>query len=231
MAFSLFVAALAFQGGLQKTDVLVGKGVPAKTGDYITVQYTGKLLNGKQFDTSRQPGRGPFTFKLGGPVIAGWNRGVVGMKAGGKRHLKIPGSLGYGASGTPDGTIPPNATLLFDIELVRIEKVDYKILKAGAGPSAKDGDAVVISYVGSLKETGKVFDRSADHGGTFPFQIGSGVVPGFSLGVTGMKPGEKRRVVIPSALGYGERGAGGVIPPNADLIFEIDLISVNGRTK
>lgn len=223
------LAAVAFQGGLKKTDVVIGKGPAAKAGDYVIVDYTGKLTNGKQFDSSI--GRGPFTFHLGaGQVIKGWDQGVAGMKAGGKRKLVIPGSMGYGASGTPDGSIPPNATLVFDVTLISIPRVGITTLKKGAGASAKAGDSVSIDYTGSLKSTGKVFDSSKGKN-PIDFRIGSGVIPGFSMGVTGMKLGEKRKVVIPSALGYGANGAGGVIPPNADLIFEIELVGLNGRKK
>lgn len=228
MVFTL-LAALALQGGLQKTDLVVGKGPAAKTGDYVTVDYTGKLTNGKVFDTSKKPGRGPFGFKLGeGHVIKGWDLGVVGMKVGGHRRLTIPASLGYGATGA-GADIPPNATLVFDIELHTVN-VGITVLKKGSGPIAKNGDTVSIDYTGILKATGKQFDSSKGKA-PITFQLGGGVIPGFTLGVTGMKVGEKRRIVIPSALGYGERGAGGVIPPNADLVFEIELVSLNGKGK
>ena len=223
-----FLAAVVFQGGLKKTDVVVGKGPVAKSGDHVTVEYTGKLTNGKQFDSSI--GRAPFSFTLGaGQVIKGWDQGVVGMKVGGKRKLVIPPSLGYGAQGA-GADIPPNATLVFDVELKSIDKVDVTVLKKGSGPAAKTGDSVSIDYTGSLKSTGKEFDSSK---GKRPitFQLGGGVIPGFTLGVTGMKLGEKRKIVIPSVLGYGARGAGGVIPPNADLVFEIELVGLNGKTK
>jgi peptidylprolyl isomerase/FKBP-type peptidyl-prolyl cis-trans isomerase FkpA len=100
-------------------DTVVGKGAAAKKGDKVTVNYTGYLTDGKKFDSSI--GRAPFSFALGGgQVIPGWDQGVVGMKVGGKRTLTIPADLGYGAQGTPDGTIPPNSTLVFDIEMLKI---------------------------------------------------------------------------------------------------------------
>lgn len=103
------------------TDLKVGKGPAAKNGDTIVVNYTGWLTNGKKFDSSI--GRAPFTLTLGaGQVIPGWDQGLVGMKAGGKRRLIIPPSLGYGANGTPDGTIPPNSTLKFDVTLISISR-------------------------------------------------------------------------------------------------------------
>ncbi len=104
---------------LQITDLKVGTGKVAKTGDQVSVNYRGTLTNGKQFDSSYDRGQ-PFDFKLGGQVIQGWNQGVVGMKVGGKRRLVIPSDLGYGAGGTPDGSIPPNSTLIFEIELLKV---------------------------------------------------------------------------------------------------------------
>ena len=108
-------------GPLGTVDVTVGQGPAAKAGDKVKVQYTGTLTNGTEFDSSRKAGK-PFEFTLGrGEVIKGWDQGVAGMKFGGKRKLTIPPSLGYGARGA-GGVIPPNATLLFDVELVEIEK-------------------------------------------------------------------------------------------------------------
>jgi FKBP-type peptidyl-prolyl cis-trans isomerase FkpA len=110
--------------GLKYTDTKVGIGAEAKRGEKVTVHYTGWLYNngekGKKFDSSVDRGE-PFTFNLGGgQVIAGWEQGVAGMKVGGKRTLIIPAGLGYGARGTPGGPIPPNATLLFDVELLKV---------------------------------------------------------------------------------------------------------------
>lgn len=102
-------------------DVFVGSGDEAQAGDKIAVHYTGTLADGKKFDSSYDRGQ-PFTFDLGaGQVIAGWDKGVVGMRVGGKRRLIIPPDLGYGMTGVP-GTIPPNAILIFDVELVKIVK-------------------------------------------------------------------------------------------------------------
>lgn len=98
----------------------------AQKGDTVFVQYTGKLTNGTVFDSSIPRGQ-PFAFKLGsGTVIAGWEKGILGMKVGEKKTLTIPAADGYGATGAPDGrggyVIPPNATLVFDVELVDIKR-------------------------------------------------------------------------------------------------------------
>lgn len=109
------------RSGLKYTDVKVGKGPSPKAGQDVTVHYTGKLANGKKFDSSRDR-KMPFTFTIGqGNVIKGWDEGVMTMKVGGKRNLVIPGNLAYGEQGTPDGTIPPNATLNFEVELLGVK--------------------------------------------------------------------------------------------------------------
>jgi FKBP-type peptidyl-prolyl cis-trans isomerase len=99
-------------------DEVVGTGAVAQVGKTLTVNYTGKLQDGTVFDTS--VGKAPYSFVLGaGKVIAGWDQGLQGMKVGGKRLLIIPASLGYGASGY--GQIPPNATLIFEVELLGVQ--------------------------------------------------------------------------------------------------------------
>jgi FKBP-type peptidyl-prolyl cis-trans isomerase len=109
-----------------KTDLTVGTGAEATAGKLLTVNYTGWLYDasqtdgkGQQFDSSI--GRGPFTFTLGaGMVIGGWDQGLVGMKVGGKRRLVIPPELAYGAAGRSP-TIPGNATLVFDVDLLGVQ--------------------------------------------------------------------------------------------------------------
>lgn len=109
----------------QKIDTMVGTGAVATAGKEVTVNYTGWMYlpdapqhHGEKFDSSI--GRKPFTFRLGsGGVIPGWDQGVDGMKVGGKRTLVIPASLGYGADGA--GPIPPNANLIFDVELLDVQ--------------------------------------------------------------------------------------------------------------
>ncbi|MEW5836640.1 MAG: FKBP-type peptidyl-prolyl cis-trans isomerase [Pseudomonadota bacterium] len=103
----------------------------------------------------------------------------------------------------------------------------------GTGPVAKAGDTVEVNYTGWLYDPkapdhhGKKFDASQDHGGTFTFPLGAGqVIKGWDEGVAGMHVGGKRTLLIPSSMGYGSRGAGGVIPPSAALVFDVELVSI-----
>jgi FKBP-type peptidyl-prolyl cis-trans isomerase len=115
------------------TDVVPGVGDEALPGHVVIVHYTGWLYDpaapdhrGRKFDSSRDRGQ-PLSFPLGaGRVIRGWEQGLPGMKVGGTRRLVIPASLAYGARGAGNGVIPPNATLLFDVELLAVETVTYQ---------------------------------------------------------------------------------------------------------
>ena len=104
--------------GLRYQDLAVGTGAEAVAGRTVEVHYSGWLTNGEEFDSSRRNGT-PYTFPLGRErVIAGWDEGVAGMKVGGRRKLVVPPALGYGAASV--GPIPPNSTLVFDVELVGV---------------------------------------------------------------------------------------------------------------
>lgn len=101
-------------------DISLGEGAEAQAGKEVTVHYTGWLLDGAKFDSSRDRGQ-PFSFPLGaGHVIKGWDQGVAGMKVGGVRKLTIPSELGYGERGA-GGVIPPHAVLVFEVELLQID--------------------------------------------------------------------------------------------------------------
>jgi peptidylprolyl isomerase len=106
--------------GLKYTDTKMGHGREAGAGNSVSMLYTGKLADGTRFDSNQNPGH-PFIFMLGtGAVIKGWDEGIVGMKAGGKRQLVIPSNLAYGANPPSDSKIPPHATLVFDVELLKV---------------------------------------------------------------------------------------------------------------
>lgn len=111
-------------------------------------------------------------------------------------------------------------------ETTSVTELQIKDLKVGTGEEAKSGKKVSVHYTGWLTD-GTKFDSSVDRGTPFPFVLGQGrVIPGWEQGVAGMKVGGKRKLTIPPQLGYGERGAGGVIPPNATLVFDVELLKV-----
>ncbi len=115
------LAGVTTPSGLKYDDIKVGSGATPQSGQTVVVHYTGWLTNGQKFDSSVDRGE-PFEFVLGaGNVIKGWDEGVATMKVGGKRKLTIPPHLGYGAGGAGGGKIPPNATLVFDVELLGIK--------------------------------------------------------------------------------------------------------------
>lgn len=231
--------------GLQYEEVQAGSGSQPQAGDIVSVHYTGTLTNGVVFDSSYQRNE-PLSFSLGtGMVIPGWDEGIGLMNEGGKARLTIPPALAYGERGA-GGVIPPNATLIFDVELVdvragapaepsAVNEADYVTTDSGlkyydfvvgedAAPTANK--LVTVHYTGWLLD-GDKFDSSLDRGEPFSFTIGAGqVIRGWDEGVMGMKVGGKRQLVIPAELGYGSRGAGGVIPPNATLVFEVELLEV-----
>lgn len=130
-AFGLYFFSNTFQkdnvnlpaGSKLKVEVKQeGSGQTAENGNEVSVHYTGRLKDGTKFDSSLDRGT-PFVFTLGaGQVIKGWDQGILGMRAGEKRLLTIPPELGYGGQGTPGGPIPPDSTLLFEVELVGIGK-------------------------------------------------------------------------------------------------------------
>ena len=213
--------------GLQYEEIQAGTGVQPKKGDVVQVHYTGWLTNGTKFDSSRDRGE-PFEFKLGaGRVIKGWDEGVATMKVGGKRKLVLPPDLAYGSRGA-GGVIPPNAELVFEVELLGIQENNVQIdeVEAGTGPEAQEGDVVQVHYTGRLTN-GTQFDSSLDRGEPIEFQLGMGqVIAGWDLGILGMKVGAKRKLTIPPALGYGTRGYPGVSPPNATRVFDVQLVGI-----
>jgi peptidylprolyl isomerase len=231
-------AAVTAESGLRYEDTVVGEGEGAALGDEVTVNYSGFLTDGTMFDSSI--GGQPFTFTLGaGRVIPGWEEGLLGMAKGGQRILEIPGDLAYGEQGA--GMIPPNATLIFEVEMVDFRpqlaptevseyettenNVEYAILVEGSGDPIKRNDLVTFTF-NAWRGDGVMFDSSDQAGRPAQFTLGSSGLAGLDEGMVGMLVGEKRQIRIPPEMAYGEEGAGEVIPPNDTIIFEIELLEV-----
>jgi peptidylprolyl isomerase len=217
--------------GLAYVDSVVGTGAEVQPDDFVMVHYTGWLfVDGEktdQFDSSVERGE-PIGFPLGRSfVIQGWDKGLPGMKVGGKRTLYIEPDLAYGAQGRPP-VIPPNSTLVFDVEIVDLPKVEIEILEEGTGPVTERGDNISVEYTGWLWEDGakgEQFDSSTNAGRPYNFTLGARmVIPGWDLALEGMKVGTKARLIIPPVLAYGKRGSGPKIPPDATLCFEVELV-------
>lgn len=218
------------------------KGAKPAKGDQVEAHYTGTLTNGKKFDSSKDRNQ-TFSFILGNQqVIAGWDEGFSYLRKGEQATFIIPSSLGYGTQDM--GEIPPNSTLIFEVELVDVKKpIAYKAF-SGKGKDtitlnsglkyiiispgnlkvkAKEGQTASVFYAGYLMD-GKKFD--GNFGGFEPFRlpvVGAGVIRGWQEIIPLMNKGMKVRVIIPPHLAYGEKGYPGVIPPNSTLIFDMYL--------
>lgn len=238
-----FAGAVTTPSGLKYVDVVTGDGPSPQEGQIVVVHYVGKVKGGSVFDSTVTRGR-PFGFQLGGgKVIKGWEEGVAGMRVGGRRKLLIPPGLGYGDQGAPPN-IPPNATLVFDVQLVDVRDpapstpppisgtpvttptgLRYIDIQEGDGPNPQPGQKVTVEYTGWLADTQAKFDSSIDRGNPLSFLLSRGqVIAGWDEGVASMKVGGKRRLIIPPELAYGASGSPPTIPPNATLIFDIELL-------
>lgn len=223
------------------TDLEEGDGVEAETGFLVAGAYRGWIYDeaaadnrGEEFAAATE--EDPLVFRLGaGQVIAGVDRGVAGMRVGGRRRMLIPAADAWGEQGT--NLVPANSALVVEFELVFADPVPQSAtdLVVGTGAVAEDGKRLTVHYTGWLYDPfaadhrGTQFDSSRDGEG-FAFTLGDtgegGVIDGWNEGVAGMRVGGQRRLVIPHDKAYGSNGRGTSIPPFATLLFEIELLTV-----
>ncbi|HAW19421.1 MAG TPA: peptidylprolyl isomerase [Flavobacteriales bacterium] len=227
----------------------MGKGEKPNVGDKVQVHYTGSLKsNGEVFDSSRGTGK-PYGFILGkGRVIKGWDIGIELINVGTKATLTIPANLAYGSRAM--GPIPANSDLVFEVELVsrqtppkKVEKtvfdttglqkqttnsgLTYYIIDPGNDKKVEVGSSVLVHYSGFFLDGGKKFDSSFDRGQPIEVKVGTGqVIEGWDEALALMHEGTKAKFIIPSYLAYKEQGRDGVIPPNANLVFDMQLMKV-----
>lgn len=231
--------------GLKYKISIKGKGIQPKSGDKVEVHYTGKLTNDTVFDSSYPRGQAlPFTLGKG-MVIKGWDEGIALLQEGGKATFIIPPDLAYGPRAM--GKIPANSTLIFDVELVKVTPkiavvpfdakgkdtiktasgLKYIIVKEGTGRVPFVGSNVSAHYTGYF-EDGRIFDSSVERGQPFTFPVGKGkVIKAWDEAFSILKVGTKARLLVPYTLAYGEAGAGKVIPPKTNLIFDVELLEYN----
>ncbi len=229
--------------GLEYTITQKGTGKKPKNGDNVIVHYTGKLTNDSVFDSSIKRGQ-PFTFKLGaGQVIKGWDEAFLLLQVGDRATIKFGPELGYGSNA--NGAIPANSTLIFDIELLDVKEgirawdakgkdtlktpsgLKYIILKENkAGDKVALGTIAEFHFSGFFND-GKLFDSSVERGKALQVKMGQNqLFSGWEEGLSLLRNGEKAKLIIPAALAFGEKGYPPTIPANADLIMDIEILSV-----
>ncbi|NXX13257.1 FKB10 isomerase, partial [Podargus strigoides] len=201
----------------------------AQMGDFIRYHYNGTFKDGKKFDSSYDRGATVAGVVGVGRLITGMDRGLLGMCVNERRHLIVPPHLGYGSIGVA-GLIPPDATLYFDVVLLDIwNKKDKLQVTTLSKPqhcnrTVENSDFVRYHYNGTLLD-GTPFDSSYSKDSTYDTYVGTGwLIKGMDQGLLGMCAGEKRSIIIPPFLAYGEKGYGTVIPPQASLVFSVLLV-------
>lgn len=213
--------------GLIIEDFVIGEGTTVQPDWAVVIQSKGYFKDGKEFDSTYHSG-----IPMVAPIVSavpGIRQGIPGMKVGGKRRLTIPASLAYGDKGSPPADsgrpqiVPPNTDLIFDITLLDVLQIED--LTVGTGEEIRFGATVKAHYRGTLKEDGSEIDSSYTTGQPIEFALRA-MNPGWQFGIPGMKVGGKRKLTVPWAMAYGDRGIPGRIPPKADLVFEIEALGV-----
>jgi peptidylprolyl isomerase len=231
------------------TDVTEGTGTGAVSGDTVVVHYVGvRSADGAEFDNSYDRGK-PFSVTIGvGQVIKGWDEGLVGIKAGGRRQLDVPADLAYGDSPPSTDVIQPGDALSFVIDAITIipksDPADAPVVSIpptpnqteqtftdliiGDGAEIQPGQTVAVQLLAFSAADGKQLDSSWEAGTPLTFVPGSGQLPpGLEKAVDGMKVGGRRQVDIPFADAFGAAGNTNLgLPASTDLIMVLDLIAV-----
>ncbi|KAJ6660667.1 hypothetical protein lerEdw1_017664 [Lerista edwardsae] len=201
-------------------------------GDFVRYHYNGTFQDGTKFDSSYDRGATVAGVAGVGRLITGMDRGLQGMCVNERRHLIVPPHLGYGSIGVA-GLIPPDTTLYFDVIMLDIWNKEDKLQittlykPQRCNRTVENSDFVRYHYNGTLLD-GTPFDSSYGKGSTYDTYVGSGwLIKGMDQGLLGMCAGEKRMIVIPPFLAYGEKGYGTVIPPQASLVFDVLLVDLH----
>lgn len=195
-------------------------------GNFLEISMVGTLVDtGETFVDTTEIGQ-PIVFPYGeGVFFPGWDSIFDGKHVGDTISINVLSEDAFGEAGAPPA-IPPNADLHFEIEILNVLGVEREVLEEGSGAQPVQGDTVRVHYTGML-EDGTVFDSSVERGEPIEFPLGAGfVIPGWDIGVAEMHVGEKAILTIPAALGYGPQGSPPTIPPNAILIFEVELVEI-----
>lgn len=202
----------------------------SQSGDFLRYHYNGTLLDGTLFDSSYSRNHTFDTYIGQGYVIPGMDEGLLGVCIGERRRIVVPPHLGYGEEGR--GNIPGSAVLVFDIHVIDFHNPSDSIsITSHYKPPdcsvlSKKGDYLKYHYNASLLD-GTLLDSTWNLGKTYNIVLGSGqVVLGMDMGLREMCVGEKRTVIIPPHLGYGEAGVDGEVPGSAVLVFDIELLEL-----
>jgi FKBP-type peptidyl-prolyl cis-trans isomerase len=235
------------ESGLEVIEIVEGEGRTPSDGDIVSIHYTGWYVGGEEFDNTEKLGK-PRKFRIGRKqLLPGLAEGVASMRVGGKRILILPPHLAYGEEGRP-GVVPPHTWVKFEVELVDIEigppdplpwnDAGMEIIVTDSGLQIVDfvvgegelpvlGDYVVVHYSGFLAD-GTLFDTTYLRGRPVEFELDAErLIHGWLEGLLSMRAGGARKLIIPPFLGYGEKGFGERVPPNATLIYDIELLEIS----
>jgi|GEM_PF-242396 len=206
-------------------EVNEGEGEAVRRKDTVEVRLAGRIVGGDKEFIRTKEGKTTRYGLTNEKVMKGMREGVVGMKPGGKRILYLHPVLGLGSK-TQAG-VPGNSPLEIEVELVNVlPDIRTTLIHRGSGWPAEGGEYVLVHYTGRL-EDGTVFDSSRERDQPFRFALGSNrVIEGWNRGVTGMRPGERRRIVVPPYLGYGDKERP-KIPAGSTLDFDVEVISTS----